>query len=199
MTPTLRFATFLAPNVLPVYQSVADSVGRQLGFQTELAVGSSFDQFARGEIDAGFVCGLPYIALARQVPAPIEPIAAPVLACERYAGRPVSFSDVIVRRDSPIRSFAELRGRSWAFNDRNSLSAFALPRFILAEIGETWDFVGRVVEAGSHQRVSGLWPPARWTAPLSTPRSSPSSRATTGSWSTSFGSSTRSARRRSSR
>jgi hypothetical protein len=32
----LRFATYLAPNVLPVYEAVVDEVGERLGIDTEL-------------------------------------------------------------------------------------------------------------------------------------------------------------------
>ena len=52
---TLRFATYLAPNMWPVYQSIADHVGRELGRDTSLVVGTSFDQFADGEVDFGFL------------------------------------------------------------------------------------------------------------------------------------------------
>jgi phosphonate transport system substrate-binding protein len=40
------------------------------------------------------------------------PTAAPVLAGDRYAGRPIYYSDVIVRHDSPISCLEELNGRS---------------------------------------------------------------------------------------
>ena len=52
---TLRFATFLAPNMLPVYQFIADRVGEKLGCRTELAVGKSFDEFEAGQADIGFI------------------------------------------------------------------------------------------------------------------------------------------------
>ena len=35
------------------------------------------DRFARGEIDAGFICGLPYVNLSRSDALPVVPIAAP--------------------------------------------------------------------------------------------------------------------------
>ena len=44
----IQFATFLAPNMRPVYQFIADCVGEKLGCPTELVIGSSFDQFAAG-------------------------------------------------------------------------------------------------------------------------------------------------------
>jgi phosphonate transport system substrate-binding protein len=105
-----RFATFLAPNMLPVYRSLAERIGDRLGRPVELVVGTSFDQVERGEADLGVICGLPYVWLADRHPPPVEPLAAPLLAGERYGGRPVSYSDVIVHHDSRIRSCAAAPG-----------------------------------------------------------------------------------------
>jgi hypothetical protein len=41
----LRFATFLAPNMLPVYRFLAKRIAHRLGRPVEVMVGSSFDQF----------------------------------------------------------------------------------------------------------------------------------------------------------
>lgn len=147
----IRFATFLAPNMLPVYQFIANYVGQNLGCPTELTVGASFDQFVAGETDVGFICGLPYIQLARQTPPPVELLAAPVLQGERYAGQPIYFSDVIVRRDSPYQTFADLRGCCWSYNDLDSHSGYNITRYRLVQMGETRGFFGRVIAAGSHQ------------------------------------------------
>ena len=152
----LRFATFLAPNMLPVYRFVADYVGRRLHVAADLVVGSSFSEFERGEADVGFICGLPYVQLADRRPSPIALLAAPVLQGERYGGRPIYFSDVIVRRDSPFQSFADLRGRSWSYNDPDSHSGYNVTRYHLVRLGETAGFFGRVVEAGWHQRSIDL-------------------------------------------
>jgi phosphonate transport system substrate-binding protein len=135
-----------------VYRLVADYVGEKLGREAELTVGRSFDEFAAGEADVGFLCGLPYVELVRQPRPPVELLAAPVLAGERYGGRPIYFSDVIVRADSPFRSFSELKGGVWAYNDPDSHSGYNVTRHRLVSMGETEGFFGRVVEAGSHQR-----------------------------------------------
>jgi phosphonate transport system substrate-binding protein len=111
MTTPLRFVTFLAPNMAPVYRFLADRIGQRLGRRVELVVGSSFDQFEQGEADLGVICGLPYVWLAARQPPSVEPLAAPVLAGARYAGRPIYYSDVIVRHDSPITRLEELEGR----------------------------------------------------------------------------------------
>jgi phosphonate transport system substrate-binding protein len=153
-SPAIRFATFLAPNMRPVYQCVADYIGQRLGCQTELSVGASFEDFARGVVDVGFICGLPYVELTRSREGdgpPIELLAAPVLQGERYRGLPIYFSDVIVRRDSPYHAFAELHGCAWAYNDPDSHSGYNITRYTLLRLGETHGFFGRVVEAGFHQ------------------------------------------------
>lgn len=51
----LRFATYLAPSMWPVYEFIADYVGDMLGRPATLVTGASFDQFAAGEVDVGFI------------------------------------------------------------------------------------------------------------------------------------------------
>lgn len=149
--PPLRFATFLAPNMLPVYERIVAHIGQRIAFPTTLTVGTSFAAFERGELDAGFICGLPYVHLMRRPEPPVELLAAPVLQGERYEGRPIYFSDVIVRRDSPHQAFSDLRGCSWAYNDPDSHSGYNITRYTLLRLGETGGFFGRVIEAGFHQ------------------------------------------------
>jgi phosphonate transport system substrate-binding protein len=152
----LRFATFLAPNMLPVYRFLAERIGHRLGRRVELVVGTSFDQFEQGEADLGVICGLPYVWLADRHPPPVEPLAAPVLAGDRYGGRPVYYSDVIVWHDSPITRLEELRGRSWAFNEPTSHSGHTITLHALVRMGARPGFFARVVEAGYHQRAIRL-------------------------------------------
>lgn len=147
----LRFSTFLAPNMLPVYDRIARYLGQQLGCATELIVGTSYEQLA-GEADVSFVCGLPYVESTRWPQPPVEPLAAPVLQGSRYEARPVYFSDVIVRRDSPFQSFADLRGCTWSYNEPQSHSGYGITRYHLIRLGETDGFFGQVVAAGWHER-----------------------------------------------
>jgi phosphonate transport system substrate-binding protein len=150
-TPPLRFATFLAPNMLPIYRFITRRVAQRLGCATELVVGSSYDQLGP-EADVGFVCGLPYVELARRPEPPVEPLAAPVLQGERYAGRPIYFSDVIVPRDSPYQCFEDLRGCTWSFNEPGSHSGYGVTRYWLVRLGETRGYFGRVIQTGWHER-----------------------------------------------
>lgn len=97
-----------------------------------------------------FICGLPYVLLAGRPDRPVEPLAAPVLEGGRYEDRPIYFSDVIVRADAPLRSFADLRGRSWAYNEPYSHSGYNVTRHHLVRLGKTAGFFGEVIESGYH-------------------------------------------------
>lgn len=147
----LRFGTFLAPNMMPVYTAIAEAVGEILGLTTELVVESDYENCRNDVNDVCFVCSLPYIHFEREGVAPAVPIAAPVLRGERYEGRPIYFSDVIVAADSDLHTFADLRGRSWAYNEPLSQSGYGITRFHLVSMGETNGYFGEVVEAGFHE------------------------------------------------
>ncbi len=147
---TLRFATFLAPDMLPVYAFIARHVQARLGIPTELVVGTSYERLSeQGHVI--FLCGLAYIEL-RRLGQPIEPLAAPLLCGTRYDGRPIYFSDVIVRRDSPFHAFADLRGCIWAYNEPYSHSGPGITCYHLVESGRTQNYFGQVIETGWHQQ-----------------------------------------------
>jgi phosphonate transport system substrate-binding protein len=146
----LRFATFLAPNLLPLYSFLARYTSERLGLPTELGVGTAYEGLA-GQAEVSFICGLAYVELKDQGE-PVEALAAPVLRGPRYGGRPVYFSDVIVRQDSTFTSFADLRGASWSYNEPRSHSGYGITRYHLVQQGETAGFFGCVVQTGWHER-----------------------------------------------
>jgi phosphonate transport system substrate-binding protein len=151
MARLLRFATFLAPNLFPVYGFITRYIGDKLGCLTELVVGSSYEELGVNA-EVAFVCGLPYVEVTRRKGPVVEPLAAPLLQGRRYGGKPVYYSDVIVHRDSPFRTFADLRGRLWAYNEPLSQSGYGITRYRLVQMGETNGYFGKVVETRFHER-----------------------------------------------
>lgn len=148
----LRFMSYMAPIFEPLYAYVAGQVALALGIETKFAVGKSYEQITTREADAVFLCGLAYVVLNRSRPRPLEAIAAPVLHGDRYQGRPIYFSDVIVRRGADYSSFKGLRGCTWAYNEPLSQSGYGIVREKLRQLGETFGFFGQVVQSGWHQR-----------------------------------------------
>ena len=104
------------------------------------------------------MCGLPYVRLRRKSSPPVHLVAAPVIEGERYQGRPIYFSDVIVPAASDVTSFEELRGRSWACNGFDSHSGTLVVLHRLLQMGASGTFFNRVEVTGSHyasiQRVA---------------------------------------------
>src|SRR5262245_3484356 len=127
----LTVASYLAENARPVYERIAAWLGRRLGEPAELLGATWAERLQRldeGSVHVGFMCGWPYSQRVDRPGASIELLCAPVMAAARYGGRPMYFTDVIVRAASPLRSFADLRGRAYAYNDPDSHSGYNVPR-----------------------------------------------------------------------
>ncbi len=157
----IRFITYLSPSIpQELFEAIVDHVRRTLGCErTSLRVEArvsgpergSADPFSGDEADVGFMCLPSFVWLRELRPPPAELLGvAPVFEDARASGRPVYFCDVVVRRDAPVRSFADLRGGSWAYNDVCSLSGYYSLLNRLAEAGEDEGFFGRMVRSGSH-------------------------------------------------
>jgi phosphonate transport system substrate-binding protein len=150
----LTLASYLADNARPLYEAIAPYLAERTGEPVEL-LDVPWEARVRlreeGGVDVAFLCGLPYTEL-RDRPTPLLALlCAPVMAAARYGGRPVYFTDVVVRADGPLRGFADLRGRTWAYNSRDSFSGYVAPAHHLRERGEGWGFFGKTVPSGSHQ------------------------------------------------
>ncbi len=151
----MRFTSCQAPIAEYFMQAVTDYVGQRLGLDTRLVNDINWPERARqfdtGQIDVCWLCGVPYVWRADQPAPTMELLAAPVMAAPRYQDCPIYFSDVVVRHDSAYQSLADLRGATWAINERASQSGYFITRYHLALLGERTGFFGRVIESGAHQ------------------------------------------------
>ena len=141
----LRIGTFLAPRLRPLYEHVSDSLGEALGRSAELVDGAQFAQLTDGELDAAFICGLPYVRL-RDAGAQIEALVAPAMGTEE----PVYSSAVVVRAGTEANRLEEMSGRRLAVNEPDSHSGYGILRAALAERGVAAGCFSKVVETGSH-------------------------------------------------
>ncbi len=152
---TFVLTSLQAANADPSIRAIADYLTRSLDLPVTFADAPRWQDrevlFDRGEVQLAWLCGLVYVD-KRDAGAPVDLLAAPVMDAPHYAGRPVYFSDVVVRVESPLRVFADLRGASWAYNNIGSHSGYNITRSHLAKLGVDGSFFGRVVEAGAHQR-----------------------------------------------
>jgi phosphonate transport system substrate-binding protein len=147
---TLRLATLLSPALYETYEYIARYLGERLDLSTSLHATSELTEFAHGEAEIGFLCGLLYVHLRQDPSCPVELLAAPVLLGERYQDAPLYFSDVIVRHTSSYTSFDDLRGCVWAYNERASHSGYNLVQYSLLQRGLPLDYFRQTVATGSH-------------------------------------------------
>lgn len=157
-------AAFVSNNGMPVYEKMAAYLGNKLGWKVEVVSGLSYAQtdamLDKGTIQVGFVCGLPYTHKFKE--GKYELVAIPVMNLKKgayadakgYESVPGKYySYTIVKKDSPINSWADMKGKTYAYNDQGSNSGYNLPRAKLVELGaKSWeDQFSKVVVSGSHE------------------------------------------------
>lgn len=156
MPMALTFTTCQAAIAEPMCADVVRYLGHRLNIEMRFINDIAWEARERlldeGRIDVGWICSAPYVHKMDEQRAPVELLAAPVYAAPRYEDRPIYFSDVVVRRDSPYRTFTDLKGARWAYNNYGSHSGYHVARYHLARLGLNGDFFGRITASGAHSR-----------------------------------------------
>ena len=114
------------------YRPIFEAVGRTAGLDFDLKVAQSYgavvEALCNGTADIAFVGPVTYLQAQ-------ERGCAELLAVAVKDGQSEYFAGLFARKDSPIRSLADLRGKSVAFGDVNSTSSFIFPIAMLMEAG----------------------------------------------------------------
>lgn len=157
------------PGTLLHYGRLVEYLGESLGVPTEMIQRPNYaetNELMRvRHCQIAFMCNYAFLRAQREFGA--EMVAAPIIA-----GRPDYQAYVIVNRDSPVRSMADLRGRRFAFADPLCNAGWLFPRYRLRQLGLSPDgyFGGEVFTydyARSIQAVaSGLADAAGVEGPL---------------------------------
>jgi phosphonate transport system substrate-binding protein len=156
--PPIRLAVtaaFISEAGVGVYEKLARYLERQTGYPVKLVSGFSYRtvdaMLATGDIEVACVCGLPYVFSQELPTPPTRLMAVPIPLEPRYKGRPIYYSDIIVRVDSPYQRVEDLKGRVWAYNDELSNSGYNLPRAFLIRKRLHKGFLGKIIRTGSHE------------------------------------------------
>ncbi len=130
------------------YNPFADYLSKKLGIKVKLVQRRTYlelnELFKAGEIDFGRIATGGYVSLRKEVDVEI-------LALVTKGGSPYYQASIIVRSDSPITRFDELRGKTFAFVDQSSNSGFRYPCYlILKKKADIDTFFSKTIFTGGH-------------------------------------------------
>jgi phosphonate transport system substrate-binding protein len=133
------------------YAPLVEYLGERLGLQTSVKLrllpdyGTVIDEFRAGRVNAAFLGSLAFALAHAQ--AGVVPIARPEKdGVSEYRGL------IVVRADSGLRDWSDLRGRSFGFVDPATTAGHLFPVIWLLDHGVTdpESFFGSVAYTGSH-------------------------------------------------
>lgn len=132
------------------YKELLDYVGEKLDKYVKLVDTDNYAQvnslLKSGDLDAAFVCGRPYVDGHDQFG--LELLVAP-----QVNGKTEYYSYIIVHIDSPVTTFEELRGKTFAFADPRSNTGKLVPTYMLAKMNETPDsFFSKYIYSFAHDK-----------------------------------------------
>ncbi len=134
---TLRIG--LIPNQNPEtqkaqYKTFGEYMQKELGQPVELFVANDYAGVVQAmvgdKLDLAYFGGLTYVQAKEQTD--LYPIVTEI---DRFTGGPTYCSAIIVPTDSPIKTVADLKGKSFAFGDISSTSGSLFPRIMLDTAG----------------------------------------------------------------
>src|SRR3989337_1952996 len=112
----------------PIFEAVGNTAGLEFDLKVAQSYGAVVEALCNGTADIAFVGPVTYLQAH-------ERGCAELLAVAVKNGQSEYFAGVFARKDSPISSLADLRGKSVAFGDVNSTSSFIFPIAMLMESG----------------------------------------------------------------
>ena len=131
---TLSVLPFLpAKDILQKFTPLADYLGAQMGMKVSVKVGGSFQEHinytGQDKVDIAYMGPSPYVEMVNKYG------KKPLLARLEVNGQADFCSYIFTRKDSDIKTLADLQGKSFAYGSRKSTMSFVLPHYTLMQAG----------------------------------------------------------------
>ncbi len=129
-------------------------LGKALGVPVRLYESSDYNGVIQatssGQVDFATLAGGGYANVDAQVGNKV----APLFTTRQAEGETGYYSTLVVKADSPVRSLADMKGRSLGYVDYNSTSGYLYPRAAMRKQGVEPDtFFGKTSFAGAHTQA----------------------------------------------
>lgn len=151
-TLKIGVAAIISPKeTIKYYREIVEYIGKKIGRPVEMVQRETYDEMdallEKGEVKIAFICSGPYVRNR-------EKFGVELLVALQPYGKPFYYAYIIVHRDSPINSLAELKGKSFAFTDSKSNTGKLVPTYMIAKKFNTTpeQFFSSIIYTKTHDK-----------------------------------------------
>ena len=134
------------------YLPLTDFLSAELGVKVSLNIAKDYkthiDLIGKDIIDIAYLGPASYVTMVSQYG------QKKTLVRLVIKGKPTFKGHIIVRNDSNINKYSDLKNKKFAFGDPNSTMSHLVPRYMLINNGITKDYLSEVSFLGSHDNVA---------------------------------------------
>ena len=144
-------ASMITPvDAVKYYQSIIDYIGEQINQPVQMVHRRTYDEMdsllEQGEVQVAFICAAPYVKNR-------EKFGVELLVAPSVNGRSIYHSYIIVHKDSSLKTFADLKGKVFAFTDPKSNTGKLYPTYLLKTMNSAPDrYFKRHMYSYSHNK-----------------------------------------------
>ena len=138
--------------LIKAYSPLANYLSQAIGRIVEVRIAKNYqshiDAIGNNKVDIAFMGPASYVKLVDQYQ------QKPILACLVIHGKKTFQGKIITRIDSGINSLSQLKGKRFAFGDKESTMSHLVPRFLLYQAGIDVRQLKKFAFLGSHDNVA---------------------------------------------
>lgn len=140
--------TRLIESFSPLADYLSEKMGEPVTIQIAKDYESHIDAIGQGDLDIAYLGPVSYVKLHDRYG------SFPLLARQAIRGNPVFHGKIFVRKESDIKTLADLKGKSFAFGEPHSTMSHLVPRYMLWQAGITVDQLASYKFVGDHVNVA---------------------------------------------
>jgi phosphonate transport system substrate-binding protein len=134
------------------FTPLANYISRSIGRPVEVRVGTTYDEhikaIGRNEIDVAYMGPVPYVEMVAKYG------RKPLLVRQVINDSPYLRGEIIVRKDSRLRTLSDLKGKCFLFGDVNSTMSYIMPQHMLEGAGVPLNRLGDHKFLEGHENVA---------------------------------------------
>jgi len=150
---TLGVHPYKSPQkLIKIYKPLADYLSKHLNKTVNITIAKDYSthiqQIGQDQLDIAYLGPASYVKMVSQFGKKV------ILARQAINQKPTFQGKIIVRKNSSINSYEDLKEKRFAFGDPNSTMSHLVPRFMLIRNNITTDMLKQMHFLGSHDNVA---------------------------------------------